>query len=112
MNPKVKKMFVKALRSGKYRQTYNILHLENSFCVLGVLCNLYIKKHKDAQWRNQVGVTEYFISMNRDFSFSFPPKEILDWSGLEEGDANLLIELNDEDEKTFSWLANFIEKKL
>ena len=35
------KRFVKALRSGKYKQTTGKLQNANSYCCLGVACDLY-----------------------------------------------------------------------
>lgn len=55
LNPKVKALWLKALRSGKYKQGHNALCTvttrgKNRFCCLGVLCDLYIKSHKSAKW--------------------------------------------------------------
>ena len=43
MHPVVKQNWVKALRSGKYRQTDSVLRCEDSYCVLGVLTDLAVK---------------------------------------------------------------------
>jgi hypothetical protein len=42
MNPEIKKKWVDALRSGKYKQGRDGLHdrLNNTFCCLGVLCDV------------------------------------------------------------------------
>lgn len=47
MRPKVKKEWIAALRSGDYRQGRGQLRSEdNSFCCLGVLCNLHAMHHR------------------------------------------------------------------
>jgi hypothetical protein len=53
----IMKRWVKALRSGKYRQTREQLRAADAegqptdgFCCLGVLCDLFAKDHPDAKW--------------------------------------------------------------
>ena len=40
MDKKIKKKWLKALRSGKYKQGMGTLRIEDRFCCLGVLCDL------------------------------------------------------------------------
>ena len=40
MDKKIKKKWLKALRSGKYKQGRDALRIGNKFCCLGVLCDL------------------------------------------------------------------------
>ena len=40
MNPELKEKWVKALRSGEYKQTFGRLRQDNSYCCLGVLCKV------------------------------------------------------------------------
>lgn len=40
MNPEIKKRWVEALRSGKYKQTAGFLRDDFGFCCLGVLCDV------------------------------------------------------------------------
>lgn len=42
MNKNIK-AWIRALKSGKYKQTQNKLKRENSYCCLGVACDLYLK---------------------------------------------------------------------
>lgn len=44
MNERVKSKWTEALRSGEYKQTTGYLRNEDSFCVLGVLCDLHAKE--------------------------------------------------------------------
>ena len=43
MDKRTMQRWVKALRSGKYKQTHNVLQDNKGFCCLGVLCDLYKK---------------------------------------------------------------------
>lgn len=53
MNPEVKKKWVKALRSGEYKQCYGQLKsCEGGFCFLGVLCDIY-GKERGIEWEER-----------------------------------------------------------
>jgi len=78
MNKRIKTKWVKALRSGKYKkgvgqlaQTFydkeNMFHHE-TFCCLGVLCDLYDKEKKQERSWN-----EEYVGL---------PEEVQKWSGL------------------------------
>lgn len=59
MNAKVKKLWLKALRSGDYKQGAGALRSDHSFCCLGVLCDLH-RQEVHGRWkRNEVGGFEY-----------------------------------------------------
>lgn len=75
MNPEIKQKWVEALRSGEYTQGSEALYRidENSFCCLGVLCDIRRKE------------------LNQDFSFfdeiledtggeEYLPRQIVDWA--------------------------------
>ena len=44
MIPRIKKLWVKALRSGKYKQGRNALCHAGRYCCLGVLCDIAVKQ--------------------------------------------------------------------
>jgi hypothetical protein len=52
MNKQIKQQWIKALRSEEYKQGQECLHnpSDNTFCCLGVLCDLYVKDHPDITW--------------------------------------------------------------
>jgi hypothetical protein len=55
MDSKIKKLWTRALRGGEYDQGRLFLCLEDKrggcrFCVLGVLCQLYIEAHRGEGW--------------------------------------------------------------
>lgn len=41
MNIRIKELWIKALRSGEFRQTKHDLKTDDGYCCLGVLCELY-----------------------------------------------------------------------
>jgi hypothetical protein len=107
MKKKIMQQWVNALRSGKFKQTKNKLHSPalNSYCCLGVLCEIAAKK----------GICKkqgkYF-----DFCDQTLPTKVLEWSGIKshEGAYNYnnlsLIELNDLAKQNFGQIANIIER--
>lgn len=112
LNPSAKK-WVKALRSGKYRQAKHALKTNLGFCCLGVACELYKKsgnalslKKRDGNWR---------YGGNAEF---LPPR-VQRWLGLafsdghflnRDGTADHLTTLNDKG-NSFETIASIIEQK-
>ncbi len=113
MNKDVKEKWISALRSGEYKRTINLLHEDNKFCCLGVLCDLAVKE----------GIIEEPKMINNFYVYGehqevdVLPKEVYDWAGLEKWSRNgrynetdfTLAELND-DGKSFKYIAKVIEK--
>ena len=131
------KKWVKALRSGKFKQGQGTLKQFNKqgqtqHCCLGVLCELYndtMKKNKKKT------LPEKVCDNDRDFSYGYCrfggkkedlPKEVKDWSGIktslgrfeitktdedgiEDYEVETLADLNDLGKK-FKTIANIIEK--
>ena len=101
--------WVKALRSGKFKQGKKLLKQTDhngkvSHCCLGVLCEIYNKKNKNKK-------------LNFD-NYRFLPTKVMNWCGLStyEGrfydltKSSSLTAMNDEG-KRFTTIANFIEKE-
>lgn len=107
MNKQVKKDWVKALRSGKYKQGFKALKIEDRFCCLGVLCDLHLQKH-GAKWEKKES-TNYEEYLGGDVSL---PKEVVEWAKLSKDefaiDIDALIGKNDKGE-SFEEIANLIE---
>ncbi len=102
----VKKLWVKALRSGKYKQTKDRLQDPTGFCCLGVLCDL-AAKDGGPQWDY-----DFF-----DGKKETPPNYILEYLKLKKRInrktiAETLIDMNDDEGKSFKQIANFIEKNV
>lgn len=113
MKPSVKRRWVKALRSGKYKQSDGQLcYTENdgskSYCCLGVLCDIYNKDLWDG----------YDAFLGEE---SFLPDEVKKWAGLDERDPVLserstitdgtAANFNDAG-RTFKQIATLIERNL
>ena len=122
------KKWVKALRSGKFKQGTGTLKQFNSkgvaqHCCLGVLCELYnqeMKKHKKKT------LSEKVCDNDSDFSFGYCrfgghkedlPKEVKNWAGMSSSLGNFddpfsqpcLADLNDTGRK-FKTIADIIEQ--
>lgn len=123
MKPSVKKKWLSALRSGKYKQTQKTLKDSNGHCCLGVLCDIHrlTTKKKGNTWKKRVnGQLEY-----HGFSDVLPPI-VSKWAGLKDsigepaknptlrnslGYLTSLVGLND-DGVSFKEIARYIEKSL
>lgn len=107
MKPKIKKMFIDALKSGDYKMGKGKLKQVNSkgedvFCVLGILTDLYSKHHKGRRGKfiyQSCCSSPGSEPSSGEYSFGgmvehVHPK-VLEWSGLSLFDADTLINLND-----------------
>lgn len=104
MKYSVMKKWVKALRSGKYEQGSMFLQCKNTYCCLGVLCDIAkkekIKVNHDNGELNGMTLGDQF--------------KVKQWSGLKtnSGDYNSDVSLTsmNDDGKTFKEIATFIQK--
>lgn len=108
MKKAIADMWVKALRSGEYKQTMYTLREGNKFCCLGVLCNLHAQTHPE------------FAAKQEDFSEyggmeDVPPEIVLNWAGLKSDVGSYspnelpLAHMNDNGDSFFE-IADTIEK--
>jgi len=111
MKAKIKRLWVKALRSGQYKQTENALRDKgNAFCCLGVLCNLHAQAHPKFAAKQRV--PEAY-----DGEEAYPSERVQKWAGLDSNDpwinemSTTLATLND-DGRSFNEIADVIEKHL
>lgn len=108
MDKKVKKKWLSALRSKAYKQGSQQLRKEDSFCCLGVLCDLYAKEH-DVKWTKEDRILQEFYVL---------PDKVVKWAGLPDQNPNIsvedrpnesnLAELNDAG-VSFAVIADIIE---
>lgn len=127
MNRKVKTKWLKALRSGKYKQARQGLCFENqngqkSFCCLGVLNDLYIKEMKPkVGWEHQETKSGGINQFNFAIEDSYLAPEVMKWADLEyrdprvmdsKGEQTTLSAINDGKGFGFKRIANIIEKQL
>jgi len=114
----VQKKWVKALRSGKYKQGKELLKEEDRFCCLGVACDIYLKAHGD-KWANLYNDGVGWIY---DDNTALPPL-VRDWFGIKSCSGNFgdvggdkvegstsLVGLNDDRGFSFEQIADVIEK--
>ena len=112
MDQEIKQKWVKALRSGKYKQGETYLHrTDNRFCCLGVLCDLAAKE----------GVVSAIKSDEDDVAYAYDawsqilPPSVMAWADLADANpvagAHALANLNDTG-TTFAQIADIIEEHL
>ena len=101
MDAKIKGSWVKALRSGEYKQGQGSLHNGVGFCCLGVLCDIEI----DADWLNE------YSTWSIDGFFSKLPTALLDDAMISRDEQDSLVRLNDGG-TSFQGIANWIEDNL
>lgn len=103
------KLWVKALRSGKYKQTQESLQDEIGYCCLGVLCDVYERKTGKTLPRNEDGELVGSALDNER-------KVVRKWAGLitTQGvfysSTNSLVDMNDRG-MTFKEIADVIESE-
>lgn len=136
MNPEVKKKWLEALRSGKYQKATSRLHytrpLEgDSYCCLGVLCELYRIEHpNEAYWKPSHGdarehTQSFVVEDNFREEYVILPWKIKEWAGLPDSNPEVIINeamdhkplayINDSHIKgiyTFEDIAMYIEEQL
>ncbi len=117
MKPEIKAKWVENLRSGKYVQGIDSLRapsynddgdvIDEKFCCLGVLCDLYVNDTGDNLWNTIL--SDYESRETTDL-----PGRVVKWAGLTadlEADAytDSLAILNDKG-SPFGYIADVIEK--
>jgi hypothetical protein len=91
LRPEVKKMWVDALLSGKYKQGKSVLRRDNRFCCLGVLSDLYAEAHPAWQWkRNSDPVWSFRDTVTGDAWNALPPHAVAKWTGQDTRDATVI----------------------
>ena len=88
------RLWAEILRSGKYQQAKGRLRRGNSYCCLGVACDIYRKETGKGQWdsafRFQIGNLK---------GCSFLPFNVKEWFGLKHACDMELLSCNDFDRK-------------
>lgn len=105
MNPEVKKIWLKALKSGEYKKGIQSLRsYDDEVCSLGVLCNLHAITHPKFASK-ETDPTVY------DSRSGFLGNNVIKWSKVGMVEQSRLIHLNDT-YKTFGPVIKFIEENL
>lgn len=105
MDQTLKAEFVSALRSGKYEQGQRALRRENTFCCLGVLCDLM-----GAEWEDGDGI-DLGAEVNGEHQNYYLGPIVLKTAGLADWQQEHLYHMND-DGKSFAEIADYIEQNL
>jgi hypothetical protein len=113
MNKRLKKKWVKALRSGEYNQSIGRLQTRNeegveSFCCLGVLCEV-----AKVNVLEEAG-TKYYSLGKKDGAEAYTglTQAMLDKWDINTYQQSNLIDLNDTKKKSFEEIADYIEENL
>lgn len=113
MNQEIKKLWTDALESGEYKQGTDVLHRihNNTFCCLGVLCELHRKLTNGPDWiKEEMSYKYSYIG-----SSGVLPEEVMDWAGLNQRnpivEGTLLSKLNDN-WMDFKQIATLIKENL
>lgn len=121
MNEDIKAWWVEALLNDEYKQGFRRLRVNHndgpdSFCCLGVLCDLYAKE-MGAEWTVKDGLpsSSYFLGVS-----AVLPDVVRDWAGLSDNNPIVfrdgvkeasLADLNDE-HHSFPAIAAVIKEQL
>ena len=110
MNNLIKRLWLKALRSGKYEQGQGTLYEEDKYCCLGVIAQeldlLVPHVTGDRHWAHCLSASGKTSTHTGTL-----PLSILDEIGLENEMHQQLVQMND-DGSSFETIADFIEEKL
>lgn len=123
MNKEIKEKWITALESGEYLKGDNALRVDNTYCCLGVLCDLYRKENNKVEWKkasgpnivklNNVSRCDVFGMGGIDDSWGVLPEIVKNWAELEENNPQVynsknLATINDRN-KTFKEVIEAIK---
>ena len=111
--------WIKRLRSGEYLQGRSVLKQDENdkclHCCLGVLCEMYVEAHPEANWQLAVGNSHarYYKLCGIEMpEAAVLPREVIEWSGMDSTtglfESSSLAQINDKG-YTFEMIADIIE---
>lgn len=114
MNTRVKQKWVEALRSKTYKQgKYRLRCINDSYCCLGVLCDLYLKE-KGGEW--QEDKTDMIPCYSFQECSAMLPNKVMEWAGLNNVDpvvySDVRISRINDNGNGFDKIADLIEQEL
>ena len=118
MNNKVRGLWTTRLRSGRDKKIQGKLHNgDNCFCVLGILCDIYIREHPDERW----DIKQFHDSKIQGENLILS-SQVMEWAELDSNDPGIRIKgvcpctLSDMNDSTlgytFNQMADLIEEQL
>jgi hypothetical protein len=117
MKQHIATLWCEALTNGEFKQGYNSLKRRGffeddgcTFCVLGVLCELYRRETGKGFWDTEgsVEIERFYTSASSEPRVTDLPEDVKIWAGME-FDGGGLIHLNDDLGESFVKLANVIK---
>jgi hypothetical protein len=109
MNKRIKTKWLKALRSGEYKQTKGRLKDSVGYCCLGVLCDLHAKETGNT-WDESGNLPAYFGESGT------LPDRVVKWSGVPDMNPDIPEHYNlgayNDVGATFEDIADAIERHL
>lgn len=116
MNAEIKKKWLEALRSGKYRQGKNRLCINDSYCCMGVLLEI-LKDDLGLQKKEKCENSDIIITYNGESQYL--PDEVVKAAELPSHNPRVkfcydysLAHLNDVQRLSFNQIADIIEEQL
>ncbi len=119
MNQRIKEAWIKALRSGDYKQGRETLNCNGEFCCLGVLTDLYIKEY-NRSWSQLVDEPDCSLMCFEDGG-DLLPESVIQWADVTSNDPIIdeaddaiyrISYYNDEERYDFNQLADLIQEHL
>jgi hypothetical protein len=108
----LRKEWLEALRSGKYKQAQDALHIpDEGYCCLGVLCEVLSNKGI----MRRLGYAYTFDTQDEDGVITMETElqqPIRDLVGLDKRVTGRLIEMNDLAQNSFNEIADYLEKEV
>lgn len=98
---------IRALRSGKYKKCSYFLKFNDSYCVLGLACKLYIEENRE---RGEICKNNFIINGKK--CTCIVPDCIIDWLGISRRESTILSLINDSSKISFIKIADIIESSL
>lgn len=120
-----RKLWTEALRSGRFKQGKSYLNRDGECCCLGVACEVFLENGGQMQTKIENGI-KYYSYEDGIGQYEVLPKKVRDWLGISDSSGLLvepvkvetstyqkstyyLTQLNDDDDYTFSQIADVIE---
>jgi hypothetical protein len=109
MKKRLKKKWIEALRSDTYKQGKGFLKtIDNKYCCTGVLLELF----DPIIFINRTTDTGQCYAVNHYHNISTIPMKIQKDMQIENKDMDILIKMNDEENKSFREIADWVEANL
>lgn len=112
MDIEIRDKWISALRSGEYKQGHGYLRevKNNSFCCLGVLCDIidpdnWSKGHQTYTFNKKSNGGNQYCGV-------LLPPSVREMTGLPETEEDTLIVMNDDQLLSFNQIADWIEANL